>query len=145
MDDATHVYIIARIRGNRPILPVKIGISSNPSKRLAGLQTANPFPLVLLTTFYCPTRGMAKELEAFFHETQSDRRLSGEWFGIAPMEAVELLCMNFRAAFDALIEDEELKAIAVEHSGLRENEEKLAAWKAHAARSMNDNGAPQCQ
>lgn len=145
MSDHAHVYIIARMKGNRPTRPVKVGISSNPDKRLASLQTANPFPLVLLTTFYCPTRGMAKELEACFHETQSNRRLSGEWFDIAPIEAVELLCMNFRAAFDALIDDEELKAIAVEHSGLRENEEKLASWKAYASRNLNDNGMPRCQ
>ncbi len=120
MSDETHVYIICRIKSNKPKSPVKVGISSNPAKRIASLQTANPFQLVLLTTFYCPTLEMARSLEASFHETQSDRRLWGEWFNIHPME---------------------LREIAIEHSGVRLNEEKLSAWKAYAARHLNQNEA----
>lgn len=141
MSDETHVYIICRIKSNKPKSPVKVGISSNPAKRIASLQTANPFQLVLLTTFYCPTREMARSLEASFHETQSDRRLWGEWFNIHPMEATELMCLNFRAAFHTAVDDEKLREIAIEHSGVRLNEEKLSAWKAYAARHLNQNEA----
>lgn len=143
MSDYTYVYIIAKIRGNKPLAPVKIGISSNPQKRIAGLQTASPFPLVLLATFFCSSRKMAEIMEAGFHDIHADRRLSGEWFSISPMEAVELACEDFRTALDVLIDDEDLREIALNHSGIKENEEKLAKWKAYAARHLNDNGASQ--
>ena len=141
-----HIYIIANMRGKRPISPVKIGISSTPKKRIAALQTANPNRLVLLATFGVPTRDMAKAIEGAFRHVKADKRMAGEWFDIEPMYAVDLMCSNIRGALNYLLEDEELRAYAVEFSCLRENEEKLAQWRTSAGRCLNDNrAATKCQ
>ncbi len=56
-------------------LAIKIGCSSDPQKRLEGLQTSSPSPLKLLAT----TVGDFKE-EKELHERFEDHRLTGEWF-----------------------------------------------------------------
>lgn len=124
-----HVYIIAHLDGRSPCGPVKVGISASPERRLAAIQTANPKHLVLLCTFATPNREMAKILESAFHEVMAANRLAGEWFDIPPMRSVKLMCDNFRGAFKHFLgSDPEVHDMAVEVSGLRENEEKLAKW-----------------
>lgn len=147
MSDGTcHVYIIAHMSGRRPVAPVKIGISTDPNGRLSNLQTANPKPLVLLCTFATPERAIAKLLEGAFHEVMGKNRLAGEWFDIDPMGAVELMCANFRTAFNRFLGDdpEALEQAAI-HSGLLENEAKLQEWRVYARLRTNDNEAPTCQ
>jgi hypothetical protein len=146
-DGMCHVYIIAHMVGRKPVAPVKVGISSSPEKRLATLQTANPKPLVLLCTFATPNREMAKVLESAFHEVRASDRLAGEWFNIHPMIAVKLMCDNVRGAFRHFLgSDPEVHDIAVEFSGLRANEEKLAQWAAATTPNTNDNAGPaECQ
>jgi hypothetical protein len=138
--ETCHVYIIAHMKGRVPCAPVKIGISASPERRVANLQTANPKPLVLLCTFATPVRDIAKVIESGFHEVMADKRLAGEWFDIPPMLAVELMCSNFRGALKYFLDgDEEAIDLAMEYSGLLHNEEKLAKWRAHASRHLNDN------
>lgn len=145
-NETCHIYVIAHIKGNRPLAPIKVGISSSPEARLATLQTANPKPLVLLATFAVPTRAIAKAIEAAFHSVQADFRMSGEWFDLPPIRAVEAMCSNMRSALEYFLDDEELRALAIEHSGLRLNEEKLVAWRSYAARNLNDNsGDNRCR
>lgn len=138
-EETCHVYIIAHMKDRKPVGPVKIGISSNPGKRLASLQTANPKELVLLCTFGTPTRAFAKELEGAFHYVMRSKRLAGEWFDIQPAKSVELMCSNFRGCFDRFLEDPVDRARALFHSGVLEAEEKLAEWLAFLARGTNDN------
>lgn len=128
--DVTHVYILAALIDRAPSQPVKVGISSAPEKRLATIQTACPYPLVLMATFICPTRNVALYVENAFHTLQADHRLNGEWFNIHPMSAVELLCLYFREIFTfTLSGDEDLFNAAVERSGLLENERLLTEWR----------------
>lgn len=54
---------------------VKIGFSHAPDKRLKALQTAVPFPLVLLGTISGALAG-----EKALHREFSKYRLDGEWF-----------------------------------------------------------------
>jgi hypothetical protein len=54
---------------------IKIGYSSNPKKRLGGLQTATPNQLALLGVI---PGGL--EHEAAYHEKFEDHRLQNEWF-----------------------------------------------------------------
>ena len=67
--------------------PQKIGRSANPTARLRGLQTSSPHRLKLHATINIPaTDAVAVERRA--HATLSLRRLSGEWFGVTPDQAV---------------------------------------------------------
>lgn len=66
-----YVYLIADQSGAR----VKVGMSSDPVKRLASIQTGNPDTLTLASA----VRG-GRALEAMIHDHLSDYRLSGEWF-----------------------------------------------------------------
>ncbi len=54
---------------------IKIGYTNNAKKRLVGLQTATPDPLVLLGTVY---GGI--DVEADFHRRFANYALTGEWF-----------------------------------------------------------------
>jgi hypothetical protein len=67
------IYII---RGDHGLL--KIGISSNPSARLAQLRAASPSALSLAYMAALRSNGFAVEAEA--HQTLAGYRLEGEWF-----------------------------------------------------------------
>ena len=56
---------------------IKIGVSTKPMKRLSGLQTASPIPLVLLGLVNCVD---ARKDEARLHEHFAHLRTLGEWF-----------------------------------------------------------------
>lgn len=64
------------IRSGDRFGPVKIGITRNPARRLAALQTANSEELQLLAV--CPNWDGC--FEQSLHETLSASRLQGEWF-----------------------------------------------------------------
>lgn len=132
------VYIIGIRKGGRPVAPIKVGISSDPARRLADLQTACPYPLISVATFFCPTRDAARTVEAAFHQSQARNNTSGEWFDVHPMKALQLVCISMRFAIQYNIEDPELRALAHSNSGLLQMEEKLKLW-ADAASGRNDN------
>lgn len=78
------VYVI---RGDHNL--IKIGVSTNPTARLATLRTASPFPIDF--AYVCAVQGPASEafaLEADAHALLSRQRLSGEWFDIPADMAV---------------------------------------------------------
>lgn len=60
--------------------PVKIGMSSQPSRRIGELQTGNAVPLVLEGLIVCSTVAGAKALEREIHGLFPELRLAGEWF-----------------------------------------------------------------
>lgn len=92
------VYIIAKNDAGEPSTPIKVGIADNPTKRLRNLQTAAPFDLMLVHHFPMPSREIASFIERAFHSTQSNRNIRGEWFDINFVQAMQLMCMNVRAA-----------------------------------------------
>jgi hypothetical protein len=67
------IYIVQADNGM-----VKIGISTNPSARLAQLRTASAVPLAIAYVGALRCNGYAIEAEA--HRTLADYRLEGEWF-----------------------------------------------------------------
>lgn len=85
--------------------PSKVGIAANPTKRMASLQTGHFQRLFLAGTWGCPDREIARELEAAFHATQRDTRISGEWFDLAPKKCMAILhiglgvLLNLRGKF----------------------------------------------
>ncbi len=72
------VYIIQS--GDRPKSPIKIGVSSNVDKRVAELQTGNPYPLKVLASITCRSKSDAYGLENFIHKKLRKHRMKGEWF-----------------------------------------------------------------
>jgi hypothetical protein len=83
-----HVYVIGfDIKKS----PSKVGIASNPLKRMATLQTAHHQRLVLGGSWVLPERDMARALELSFHETQRRSRLAGEWFDLTPEQCMCIL------------------------------------------------------
>lgn len=60
--------------------PVKIGVASNPKKRLAQMQTSCPVPLRLLFFEDMRRRERAFEVEAILHHALAASRQHGEWF-----------------------------------------------------------------
>lgn len=64
--------------------PIKIGVSKNPRKRLAQLQTASPIDLVLRRVVDDPN---AWGWERRLHELFAEWRMRGEWFQAHPTVA----------------------------------------------------------
>lgn len=57
---------------------IKIGITSNPAKRIKAVQTGYPLPCVYLAIFDCGRR--AANFEYKMHEIFKDDKSHGEWF-----------------------------------------------------------------
>lgn len=57
----------------------KVGISSDPQKRLAALQTANPKKLSIAHTVKLMSKESASLLESGLHQYFEKARVSGEW------------------------------------------------------------------
>ncbi len=74
--EETCLYVIADERG----FFVKIGIATNPKRRLGGLQTASPYKLRLAHISAPMGRKAAEKKESRIHSALSEYRAAGEWF-----------------------------------------------------------------
>lgn len=89
---ATSLYVMAtepddmRVRSH-----VKVGISSNPEKRLKAVQTGCPHKVSLLGEWEFSSRQLAEGLERQFHREAAAFRSSGEWFLLSFVDANEIL------------------------------------------------------
>lgn len=72
-----YVYIIMPVDGDGPC---KVGISEDPDKRAATLNTGSPLKLMVAELYWCASRQEAADLERKFHESHDSNRLHGEWF-----------------------------------------------------------------
>ncbi len=68
-------------------LRIKIGISNNPDRRLAQIQTHYPGPLSIVRII---TTENARRLEASLHELLHEFRLHGEWFDGRAMNEIPI-------------------------------------------------------
>lgn len=89
--DVHFVYLVAHRSVSAEVGPVKVGFTKYPEKRLAALQTGNPSPLAIVFTFQSPSRETARLAEVVFHQVADAHRMSGEWFDMQPMEALNAL------------------------------------------------------
>lgn len=82
--DAAFVYVI---RGDHRLS--KIGVSTNPSARIASLRTASPFPIGFsyIAAPDC-TSAVAFEIERRAHDILARQRCEGEWFDVPDEVAV---------------------------------------------------------
>lgn len=69
----------------------KIGIASDPRRRLSNLQVASPLALVLHFVTDSMARGEAAAIERKVHARLRDKHTSGEWFAIDPDSAADLV------------------------------------------------------
>lgn len=83
------IYVVAP-DGN---WPCKVGISTNPYKRLIGLQTSVWKPLKVTSCYWAKTIKEARELEKQVHKrlTSDNVWLHGEWFDMRPKDAREMI------------------------------------------------------
>jgi predicted GIY-YIG superfamily endonuclease len=127
MSDDHFLYVIARKSDDAGLVgPVKVGISNNPKKRLATIQTACPFPVKLVYVFSCPNREIALQMERSFHTTRREKCLYGEWFDYSPREAVSILIIAFHVALRCNLKgDDELIEQSLEFCGVRAAERLL--------------------
>lgn len=86
-----YLYIMATIGKAGDCSPVKIGIASDPEKRLLSIQTACPNPIRMQTFFGPMDRDLARALEREVHHFAKKKKLHGEWFDYDPAEAVGLV------------------------------------------------------
>lgn len=93
--DAHYVYVIGTLLDGRLTAPVKVGVTTDVTGRLAALQTGSAKPLGLLYALGLPSRLMALGLERSFHLAEAEHRLSGEWFDLEPLRAMKLLLLLF--------------------------------------------------
>lgn len=89
---ASHIYII----GADPSGPVKIGISSNPSKRCRQLQSGCPLSLAVFKSWVIPESALvdACTIESNVHQKLRSDSVWGEWFSV-----------SFDAAERAIVEE----------------------------------------
>lgn len=121
-----YIYIITVAKPGEPMGPVKIGITSNVPARFATLQTACPYPLVLVHVFTAPDLECARKTERAFHEVQKKHRSYGEWFNLSPIVALQLMCLNLEVIFKCLCKfSEEEIEVAREMSGVATAFEKF--------------------
>ena len=73
-----YVYLI-QCKSIKPY-PVKVGVAVSPEKRIADLQTGNPYPLHLIASIKFDSRKKACEFEAFVHKGHRGCCMGGEWF-----------------------------------------------------------------
>lgn len=95
---AIAVYVITTPARNAS----KIGVSNNPERRRAGLQTGNAQHLTIHRAFWMQSRAHATMLEAETHKLLEKRGFLsvGEWFDVDP----ELACRFVTEAFSSLVD-----------------------------------------
>lgn len=76
---------------------MKIGISKDPSSRLAGLSTGNPLEPQWIFAFPFKDRKDAAKAEKTLHNFHSERRASGEWFRIDACQEAGAKVLSFEA------------------------------------------------
>ena len=83
----SNVYFVTiddnALRTSNP--PIKIGVAAIVHKRVAELQTGNPYKIKLIASIPCETEQAAYALESMLHNLCANKfgkRLNGEWFTI---------------------------------------------------------------
>jgi hypothetical protein len=70
---------------------VKIGISNHPASRLASIQTSNPEPVSIFSTWLFPSREIARGFEVKLHTLFAEKRTIGEWFAVSADEVAQIV------------------------------------------------------
>lgn len=79
-----YVYII----GCSNVDYIKIGISTDPKRRISELQTNSPHKLYLAFLLRCANKNVARQFETLMHALLHISHSNGEWFHATPGTAV---------------------------------------------------------
>jgi len=110
------VFIYAawcRAEDNRDGCNVKIGVSSNPARRIMHLQVHNPAEVRMLFLSEGMSRDHALEQERIIHQRLRDRRIRNEWFRISHRDALLVLAEIKYDGYESMFEQQK-------HEKLRE-------------------------
>jgi hypothetical protein len=111
----SYVYLVASRRNGAPQGPVKIGRTNNLKSRLKAIQTGSARHLEYyeIWDFSGGAGGEAAAIEGCFHHMERWSRLAGEWFGIAPERAKNLMELYIRWTYSIhrAAPDNEINAI----------------------------------
>lgn len=122
------VYVVSKLENNELVAPSKIGISSDPAKRVATLRTAAPFKIQLVGQFWCPSPSIARDIERFCHDFSRHLKVHshGEWVNLHSADALMLVCQAIRSLMNKLssLEGEDLQ-MALEAIGVLAVEKRL--------------------
>ena len=138
-----YVYIVATVIKGVYMAPIKVGLTSNIDGRMASLQTGSAHKLTPVHWLPVPTRDIAADLESMWHQTFAENRMSGEWFNVDPLEAVEGLTICAVEWARAACESQDQLAELIEIMSARKTlDECVALRRARAKRlgGQNDNG-----
>jgi hypothetical protein len=113
-----YLYVISSIEDDVPVAPCKIGITSNLTSRLSGIQTGNAKKLEIISAIPIPTRGLVQAIEQELHTHLADYRMVGEWFNVSPVDAAIGACTVAHDAFMAIIPDQEKAFDALRNLGI---------------------------
>ncbi len=93
------LYVIATKRNGQWGSPIKVGVTHSLKRRLGAIRTGSPYPVTYFQFWKCGSRKIAEFMELAFHQLRGERRLSGEWFDVSPIEACCLIELYMRQAF----------------------------------------------
>lgn len=99
----TSVYLICSEIDGALRGPCRVGISSDPDKRLRQVQTGSPHKLTVAFALTLWDRKFAQRVEAAFHACYSDARMNGEWFNLTATEGLRGLVEVTKIGFDWLL------------------------------------------
>jgi hypothetical protein len=95
---SAYVYLIATDLYDGLAAPVKVGVSSDPLRRLSQLQSGSPQRLRIAHLFPLPDRGVALEIERALLAIKHKHRLMGEWLDLEPVIAASLIGLYIGSA-----------------------------------------------
>jgi hypothetical protein len=112
------VYVIT----TDSLYPCKIGLSQNPVKRLASLQTAHWRPIQISGYRWCESQADALKVEQEAHRIleANGKELLGEWFDIrveAAVEAMEFAALTVGVALNNHVPDNNEVRYALTRAG----------------------------
>ena len=96
VEKKTWIYIIAELDYDGiPHGPVKIGISKNPGLRVKTFNIGCPSGSLVIFHSFSISSPIARSFELSFHKENSHNQMHGEWFGLDPDVAVDLVRNHF--------------------------------------------------
>jgi hypothetical protein len=135
MSDIHYLYVISAIENDVPVAPCKIGLTSNLTSRLSGLQTGNSKKLEIISFVRVPVRALVQAIEQEIHSHFDEFRLVGEWFDICPVDAAIGVCTMAHEAFMAIIPDKAKAYDALEDLGIVEEISRCFKFIEHCRKS----------
>lgn len=103
-----YVYVIGQQdRWDNPVLPLKVGISTNPWYRIMEFQSGCPVKLHLMRAYKLDHRQQAFTIEQRFHSSfarSGAYEAHGEWIGLA-LDQIDCVLRDLMAGFSFPIEE----------------------------------------